>query len=94
MTTHELKIWPQYFDAVANGTKTFEIRFEGDRDYAVGDTLILKEWRESRLGKKDGKMWQYDAEYTGREVVVHVTYILRGFGLQPGYVCLAITKVD
>ena len=44
MTIHELKIWPQYFDAIASGIKTFEVR-KDDRGFAVGDTLVLKEWK-------------------------------------------------
>lgn len=40
---HELKIWPQYYCRVADGSKTFEIR-ENDRGFQSGDTVILKEW--------------------------------------------------
>lgn len=43
MTVHKLKLFPEYFDAVANGIKTFEIR-KNDRDYKVGDTLRLYEF--------------------------------------------------
>lgn len=43
MTVHKLKLFPEYFDAVANGIKTFEIR-KNDRDYKVGDTLHLYEF--------------------------------------------------
>jgi ASC-1-like (ASCH) protein len=38
--THELKIHPEYFEAVRNGDKTFHL-CQGDREYKVGDTLIL-----------------------------------------------------
>jgi hypothetical protein len=40
---HELKIWPQYYCRVADGTKTFEVR-ENDRGFQYGDIVILKEW--------------------------------------------------
>lgn len=43
MTVHNLKLLPEYFDAVVNGIKTFEIR-KNDRDYKVGDTLHLYEF--------------------------------------------------
>ncbi|MFH0070968.1 ASCH/PUA domain-containing protein [Peribacillus sp. NPDC056705] len=59
---HELKILPEYFQAVWNGTKTFEVR-KNDRNYAVGDTLVLKEWKP-----EDG--------YTGSGLVRKVSYML------------------
>lgn len=40
---HELKIWPQYFGRVKDGSKTFEVR-ENDRGFQPGDTVTLKEW--------------------------------------------------
>jgi len=63
MTTHELKIWPQYFKAVVSKKKRFEYR-KNDRDFQVGDMLILKEY----YPKKD--------TYSGKEIKVIVTYIL------------------
>lgn len=77
---HELKTLPEYFEAVKNGTKTFEVRYN-DRDYKVGDTLILKEW---------------DEEYTGRKITCEVSYILDSFNspdgvpIFPGYVIMSI----
>lgn len=40
---HELKIWPQYYCRVADGSKTFELR-ENDRGFQSGDHVILKEY--------------------------------------------------
>lgn len=40
---HELKIWPQYYARVADGTKTFEVR-NNDRGFQPGDTVTLREW--------------------------------------------------
>jgi len=60
--THELKIWPEYYRAVADGSKTFEVRVF-DRDYRVGDYLLLREWLPSL------------EEYTGEEARVEVTYL-------------------
>lgn len=42
-TEHELKCWPEYFARIGTGQKTFEIR-RNDRDFQVGDILILKEY--------------------------------------------------
>lgn len=39
---HELKLRKEFFDYVRFGIKKFEIR-KDDRDYKVGDTLVLKE---------------------------------------------------
>lgn len=43
---HELKILPQYFNSVIRGDKRAELR-KNDRDYQVGDVLILREWTEA-----------------------------------------------
>lgn len=40
---HTLKIWPQWYSRVLDGSKTFEIR-KNDREFQYGDTVILKEW--------------------------------------------------
>ena len=81
MTTHDLKTWPEFFDAIERGEKTFELR-KDDRGYRVGDFLRLKEY----LPK--------DERYTGRERVVQVMYLVAGpvFGLRAGYACMAIAK--
>jgi ASC-1-like (ASCH) protein len=60
---HELKLYKEYFDDVASGVKKFEFRYN-DRNYQVGDELLLKEWDTDRN------------TYTGRKVAVKVTYIL------------------
>ena len=43
MKVHELKILPEYYKAQKAGKKNFEIR-KNDRDYKVGDKLVLKEY--------------------------------------------------
>ena len=74
---HELKILPQYFDEVRSHDKQFELR-KDDRDYKVGDFILLKEWK--------------DGSYTGREVgCFKISYILRNcqeYGLTDGYCIL------
>lgn len=40
---HRIKSWPNYFNAVLKGWKTFELRYN-DRDYRVGDKLLLMEF--------------------------------------------------
>lgn len=60
---HDLKCWPEYFQAVKSGIKPFELR-KDDRGFAVGDVLHLREY--------DPKTEQY----TGEEIDKTVTYIL------------------
>lgn len=90
MSEHILKTWPNAFEAVRNGTKRFEWRFD-DRGYEVGDTLIL-----ALFDPNDEYKWDWDAE---RERVpklrVRVTYILRGlFNVPPGYCVMSIALED
>lgn len=44
-----MKTKPRYFKAVADGRKPFEIRFN-DRDYKIGDQLVLFNWPEEEQG--------------------------------------------
>lgn len=67
------KILPEYFRAVKEYRKNFEIRKDED-DVKVGDIMILQEW--------DGD------KYTGYGVSREVKYVLRNvpeYGLMPGY---------
>lgn len=77
--THHLKIQPEYFEAVCNGTKRFKVR-KDDRapHYEVGDLLILAEFA--------------DGAYTGRVVTVLVDYIYRGELCRDGYCIMSIRK--
>jgi hypothetical protein len=45
---HELKIHPQYYARVADGTKTFEVRDNSDRGFQMGDTVVLREWNPEK----------------------------------------------
>ena len=75
---HSLKILPDFFEAVANGKKLFEIR-KYDRPFKVKDLLALNE---------------YDNEsnkYTGRCCLVYIDYILRGKEYnKKGYITMSI----
>ena len=82
-TTHELKTWPEYYQQVKSGAKTFELR-EDDRSFQVGDTLLLLEY--------DAK----ERRYTGDHLLKKVTYKLMGgvFGLDEGYCILGLGETD
>lgn len=84
---HELKILPEYFEAIISGRKQFEIR-KNDRDYKVGDYIILREWGEHYNFTKwpDFIAWR---EYTGNSYKAEITYIT-DYAQQDGYVVLRI----
>lgn len=86
MTEHDLKVWPEYYDAIEADLKPFEIR-KNDRDYQVGDVLRLREYSPG------------PDEYTGRETRRRVVYMLNGdsptayaFGLRTGFVAMALSR--
>lgn len=93
MRTHELKTWPSFFTAILERRKTFEVR-RNDRDFAVGDRLVLKEYDPSPLNRKF--VGFTGGEYTGRALGADVTYVMQGgnFGLDPDYVVLGIRLKD
>jgi hypothetical protein len=59
---HNLKINKEFFIPVLEQIKTFEIR-RNDRDFHIGDKIILNEWDEKKK------------QYTGRKTNVEITYI-------------------
>lgn len=86
---HELKISPEYYDAVVNGIKPFEIR-KNDRNYSVGDTLRLREFDKYDIYQTQ---WVTHSEYTSRECVAAITYVfnLKDFlNIDEDYVVLGI----
>lgn len=62
METINKKIWPEYFQQVLDGNKTFELRLN-DFSIKKGDTLILKEWNPET------------ETYTGRELKRKIGYV-------------------
>ena len=64
MAIVEKKIWPDNFEKVSSGEKTYEPRL-ADFKIKEGDTLVLKEW-----DPKKGK-------YTGRKIKKKVGKILK-----------------
>lgn len=81
--THELKIWPQYFCRVADGTKTFEVR-KNDRGFQPGDAVWLREWdpkksidMDERHGVPGMTNYGYEyGDYTGKSLSFVIGYVL------------------
>lgn len=58
----EKKVWPEYFRAIFDGKKTFELRIN-DFEIEEGDVLILREWNPKTK------------DYTGRKLEKTVGYV-------------------
>lgn len=60
---HRVKSWSYLFQAAKQGIKTHDVRDMRDRDYKVGDTLVLCEFDQAT------------GTYTGEELECESTYI-------------------
>lgn len=77
---HCIKCEKEFFNDVAEGNKSFEIRKNG-RDYQPGDDIVLREYDKEL------------AELTGREIRVSIIYFLADYpGIEPGYCILGIEE--
>jgi len=75
---HNLKVHPQFWEALISGKKAFDLR-RNDRKFQICDTVLLKRYDPVGVG------------YTGEECEKQITYVLFPEdcpGLQPGYVIL------
>jgi ribosomal protein S17 len=60
----EKKVWPEFFQKIADGDKTFEVRL-ADFECKEGDVLVLREWNPETKA------------YTGRVLEKKVTYVIK-----------------
>lgn len=60
---HDVKSVSPYYEDVVRGGKSFDVR-QNDRDYAVGDALVMRHWNKER--------------YTGRYTHALITYMIEG----------------
>jgi hypothetical protein len=87
---HNLKCWPEFFQAIVDGLKSHDLRRADDRDFQVGDHIRLREFDPS-IG-----------DYTGRQGLVEITYVtaadrpcaLSEGGLDPRYCILSIRPLE
>lgn len=90
MTEHTVKSWTAFFQAIKSGDKTHDMRDMVDRDYRVGDILILNEYDP------------FKGEYTGDTCRVKITYItsadtpcaFSSAALAKGYCILSLKLVE
>lgn len=60
---YAVKSWPSFFSAMISGEKRHDMRDKRDRDYKVGDVMLLREYDP------------FGAGYTGRDATFRITYI-------------------
>jgi hypothetical protein len=79
---HTLKTRAEYWDALASGEKTFEVRRD-DRGFQKGDILVLRRMRES-----DPSLYDYE----NKTLRCQITFILTGgqLGIEPGHVIMGL----
>ena len=78
---HLLKCEAKFFDALAEGRKTFEIRLN-DRDYHVGDELVLTRTVHGVDYFKKSNQLRFEG-----------TYALTGWGVKDGYIALGLKQL-
>lgn len=77
---HYLKTYIEFFQATKRGDKNFELRID-DRDYSVGDILVLMEYDPAIGFTKSEDIW------------LRVTYTLAKQPYVPrGYICMSTVK--
>ena len=80
-TVHVLKLNSNFATAVFSGLKTFEIR-KNDRGFQTGDRILFS------VVDDNGR----DVGHPLNNIPFEITYILSGWGIENGYVGLAIKK--
>lgn len=72
MNLHCLKIKKSYFEAILDGSKTFEVR-NNDRDFHVGDLITFDVIDEVNLFGKKKEL----SSDSGKGYVFKITYVLK-----------------
>jgi len=87
MTQHILKTDCEVFEAIQSGAETHTIR-KNDRNFAVGDELLLRETEFTGAEMAEGCV----LNYTGRTATRVVSYVLTGYGLEAGWCILSFAS--
>lgn len=88
VTEHKLKTWARYWDAVASGEKTFEVRLN-DRAFQTGDILLLEKYNPDTR-RYDTEGFEINAKL--KTIRKRITFLLQGgqFGIEPAYCVLGL----
>ena len=79
---HVIKILEPYADAIAEGRKTFEVRYN-DRGYNAGDIV------EFNVRNNSGVPMPHDLD----DKEFKITFVHSGLGLNEGYVVFGIKEI-
>jgi hypothetical protein len=92
MVEHKLKTISRYWDAVAAGIKTFEVR-KNDRAFQTGDILVLEKYDDERGCYE---MESFEIMAKPKAIRKRITYLLQGgqFGIEPSYCVLGLGDPD
>lgn len=81
--THKIKIEEAYANAIIDGDKTFEIRYD-DRGYQKGDLI--------EFNVIDNNAYEINHQLNDKTFVI--TYVLHGWGLRPDWCVFSIKEVS
>jgi len=106
---HELKTWPEFFEATRRGQKKFELRRDDRPEgFQVGDELLLREfthhdkWCKTFFGE-GCDCTQTIGSYTDRTILVLVDYVVPANTVNelmdydvgpPGFVIMSVSLVS
>ena len=80
---HTLKILPEFFEAVVNLEKTFEVR-KNDRNFELDDGILLVEWDNDLKMHTGRKLWARIAYILDNPEYCKKGYVVFGFELGAG----------
>lgn len=80
--THNIKISDKFADAVLNGEKTFEVRYN-DRGYNKGDKIVFTVIDDVTM----------PVSHPLNTKAYEITYVLSGWGIKEDYVVFGIKRV-
>lgn len=79
---HKIKLQKEFCDAVLDGSKNFEVRYN-DRGYQAGDFV--------EFISMDGEYFQANHDIDKKRY--EITYVLSGWGIKENYVVFGIKEV-